>query len=84
VIDAYIFTTELEENLTLNADVWKSAGQFGNATFPLDNFYYNNSALLGVIFKYVQETNFEGITVSGRRRETPAGSWNGGRGDQGY
>ena len=59
-----IFTTELEENSTLNADIWEAAGLVGSSTFPLDNFSYNNSALLDVIFKQVQETNFKGISVS--------------------
>ena len=40
-----IFTAELEENSTLNADIWETAGLFDNATFPLDKFSYNNSAL---------------------------------------
>jgi len=59
-----IFPAELEENSTLNADVWETAGLSDNATFPLDKFSYNNSALLDVIFNQVQETNFKGITVS--------------------
>jgi len=60
------FTAELESNPTLNAYVWETAGLSGNATFSLDDFSYNNSALLDVIFKQVQRTNFSGITVSGR------------------
>ena len=64
MIEAYNFTTELQENLTLNADVWKTAGLFGDATFPLDNFSYNNSALLDVIFEQMHRINFKGITVS--------------------
>ena len=55
---------ELEENSTLNAEVWEAAGLQGNGTFPLDRFSYNNSALLEVIFRHVQATNFNGITVS--------------------
>ena len=55
---------ELEENSTLNAEVWEAAGLQGNGTFPLDRFSYNNSALLEVIFRHVQATNFTGITVS--------------------
>jgi len=46
--------------------VWKTAGLHGNAVFPLERFSYNNSALLNVIFKQVQDTNFRGITVSGK------------------
>ena len=60
-------TAELEGNSTLNADIWEAAGLSGNATFSLRDFSYNNSALLDVIFKHAQDTNFSGITVSGRR-----------------
>ena len=62
-----IFTAELEMNSTLNADVLETAGLFGDATFSLEDFSYNNSALLDVIFNQVKKTNFTGITVSGRR-----------------
>ena len=55
---------ELEENSTLNAEVWEAAGLQGNGTFPLDRFSYGNSALLEVIFRHVQAANFNGITVS--------------------
>ena len=58
-------TVELEENSALNSKVWEAAGLRGNDTFPLDNFSYNNSALLDVIFRHVEKTNFSGITVSG-------------------
>ena len=58
------FTAELEENSTLNSKVWEAAGLHGNSTFPLDHFSYNNSALLDVIFRHVQRTNFSGVTVS--------------------
>ena len=44
--------------------MWEAAGLQGNGTFPLDRFSYNNSALLEVIFRHVQATNFNGITVS--------------------
>ena len=64
-----VLITELESNSTLNADVWETAGLHGNATFPLEHFSYNNSALLDVIFRHVQDTKFNGITVSGRRRK---------------
>ena len=60
------FTAELEENSTLNSKVWETAGLRSNGTFPLDYFSYNNSALLDVIFRHVQETDFSGITVSER------------------
>ena len=60
------FIAELEENSTLNFKVWETAGLRSNGTFPLDYFSYNNSALLDVIFRHVQETNFSGITVSER------------------
>ena len=40
------FTAELESNPTLNAYVRETAGLSGNATFPLDDFTYNNSALV--------------------------------------
>ena len=66
-----VVSLELEENATLNAEVWEAAGLQGNGTFPLDRFSYNNSALLEVIFRHVQATNFNGITVSeggGRER----------------
>ena len=59
-----VVSLELEENATLNAEVWEAAGLQGNGTFPLDHFSYNNSALLEVIFRHVQSTNFTGITVS--------------------
>ena len=59
-----VISLELEENSTLNAEVWEAAGLQGNGTFPLDRFSYNNSALLEVILRHVQETNFTGITVS--------------------
>ena len=59
------FTAELEENSALNSKVWNAAGLRGNGTFPLEYFSYNNSALLNVIFRHVQRTNFSGITVSG-------------------
>ena len=58
------FTVELEGNSTLNSKVWDAAGLRSNGTFPLDYFSYNNSALLDVIFRHVQRTNFSGITVS--------------------
>ena len=58
------FTVELERNSTLNSKVWAAAGVHGNGTFPLDYFSYNNSALLNVIFRHVQRTNFTGVTVS--------------------
>ena len=61
-------TAELEENSTLNSKVWETAGLRSNGTFPLDYFSYNNSALLDVIFRHVEKTNFSGITVSGRVR----------------
>ena len=63
------FTTELEENSTLNTMVWDAAGLLGNDTFPLEQFSYNNSVLLDVIFRHMQDTNFRGITVSGRQRK---------------
>ena len=62
------FTAELEENSTLNSKVWDAASLHGNGTFPLDYFSYNNSALLDVIFRHVEKTNFSGVTVSGRVR----------------
>ena len=58
------FTAELEENSTLNSKVWEAAGLCSNGTFPLDYFSYNNSALLDVIFRHLQKTNFSGVTVS--------------------
>ena len=58
------FTAELEENTALNTKVWKAAGLHSNGTFPLDYFSYNNSALLDVIFRHLQKTNFSGVTVS--------------------
>ena len=58
------FTAELEENSTLNSKVWEAAGLCSNGTFPLDYFSYNNSALLDVIFRHLEKTNFSGITVS--------------------
>ena len=57
-------TAELEENSTLNSKVWDAAGLHGNGTFPLDHFSYNNSALLDVIFRNLEKTNFSGVTVS--------------------
>ena len=59
-------TAELEENLTLNSNVWDAAGLRGNSTFPLEYFSYSNSELLDVIFRHVQETDFSGVTVSAR------------------
>ena len=59
-----LISLELKENSTLNAEVWEAAGLQGIGTFPLDHFSYNNSALLEVIFRHVQATNFTGITVS--------------------
>lgn len=67
-----VLITELESNSTLNADVWETAGLHGNAMFPLEHFSYNNSALLDVLFRHVQNTKFNGITVSGRRRKRRA------------
>ena len=63
------FTAELEENTALNTKVWDAAGRHGNDTFPLDNFSYNNSALLDVIFRHVEKTNFSGVTVSGGKED---------------
>lgn len=60
----FILTIELEENSALNTKVWEAAGLHVNGTFPLDYFSYNNSALLDVIFRHMQETNFSDITVS--------------------
>ena len=51
----------------MNSKVWDAAGLNGIGTFPLEYFSYNNSALLDVIFRRVQETDFSGITVSGRK-----------------
>ena len=62
------FTAELEENSTLNNMVWDAAGLLGNGTFPLEQFSYNNSVLLDVIFRHMQNTNFRGITVSEGKR----------------
>ena len=47
--------------------MWEAAGLHSNGTFPLDYFSYNNSALLDVIFRHLEETNFSGVTVSGRK-----------------
>ena len=44
--------------------MWEAAGLHSNGTFPLDYFSYNNSTLLDVIFRHMQETNFSGVTVS--------------------
>ena len=55
---------ELEENTALNSKVWEAAGLHSNGIFPLDYFSYNNSALLDVIFRQLQKTNFSGVTVS--------------------
>ena len=44
--------------------MWEAAGLHSNGTFPLDYFSYNNSALLDVIFRHLEKTNFSGITVS--------------------
>ena len=75
-----VVSLELEENSTLNAEVWEAAGLQGNGTFPLDRFSYNNSALLEVIFRHVQATNFTGITVSeGDEREWEVEETKGGR-----
>ena len=68
------FTAELEENSTLNSKVWEAAGLYGTSTFHLNYFSYNNSALLDVIFRNVQKTNFSGITVSqGREKRVGRG-----------
>ena len=64
MIIVHCCSLELEENSTLNAEVWEAAGLQGNGTFPLDHFSYNNSALLEVVFRHVQATSFNGITVS--------------------
>jgi len=58
------FILELEENSTLNDEVWAAVGLQGNGTFPLERSSYNNSALLDVIFRHIRRTNFNGITVS--------------------
>ena len=63
------FPAELEENSTLNSKMWETAGLHGNGAFPLDRFSYNNSALLDVIFRHLQKTNFSGITVSVRKED---------------
>lgn len=74
---------ELEENSTLNADVWEAAGLQYNGTFPLERFSYDNRVLLNVIFRHLKETSFTGITVSGRgndaRREGNGNEGRGGR-----
>ena len=78
-----LVSLELEENSTLNAEVWEAAGLQGSGTFPLDRFSYNNSALLEVIFRHVQATNFNGITVSDRGgREREGKSWRRGKEDE--
>ena len=60
--------------------MWEAAGLQGNGTFPLDHFSYNNSALLEVIFRHVQATSFNGITVSeGGERETEGMRWRRGK-----
>ena len=78
-----VVSLELEENSTLNTEVWEAAGLQGNGTFSLDRFSYNNSALLEVIFRHVQATNFNGITVSemgGKERE--GRNWRRGKEDE--
>ena len=60
----WYFSAELEENSVLNSKVWDASGVRGNGTFPLDYFSYNNSALLDVIFRHLEKTNFSGVTVS--------------------
>ena len=72
-----LFHSELEENSTLNDEVWKAAGLPGNGAFSLDHFSYNNSALLDVILRHVRETRFNGITVStpDRQRVPGRGRW---------
>jgi len=45
---------ELEENSTLNADVWEAAGLQCNGTFPLEQFSYDNRVLLNVIFHHLK------------------------------
>ena len=47
----------------MNTKVWKAAGLHSNGTFPLHYFSYN-SALLDVIFRHLQKTNFSGVAVS--------------------
>ena len=75
-----LVSLELEDNSTLNTEVWEAAGLQSNGTFPLDRFSYSNSALLEVIFRHVQETNFKGITVSDRSgREREGKSWRRGK-----
>ena len=65
------FSVELEENSVLNSKVWDASGVCGNGTFPLDHFSYNNSALLDVMFRHLEKTNFSGVTVSvGRKMVT--------------
>ena len=74
LVVVWYFTAELEENSTLNSKVWEAAGLHGTSTFHLDYFSYNNSALLDVIFRHVQKTNFSGITVSqGREKRVGRG-----------
>ena len=49
--------------------MWEAAGLGGNGTFPLDHFSYNNSALVNVIFRNLEKTNFTGVTVSERQED---------------
>lgn len=35
-----------------------------NATFQIENFTYNNTSILEVLFGYLEKTQFRGITVS--------------------
>ena len=77
LVGVWYFSAELEENSTLNSKVWEAAGHHDNGTFPLDHFSYNNSALLDVMFRHLEKTNFTGVTVS-VGKETLCGSkwWN--------
>ena len=55
---------DLAINVTLNELAANASGLPPGQMFGLEHFTYNNSIVLEVIFGYLQETDFLGLTVS--------------------
>jgi len=55
------FLTDIGNNSELNDEAKEEAGL--TSPFQIENFTYNNSAVVDVLFSYLQRTQFQGITV---------------------
>lgn len=56
-----ILLTDIENNSELNGKAREEAGL--TSSFRIENFTYNNSAIVEVLFNHLERTQFQGITV---------------------